>query len=524
MSVLDQDMIDKHFSNKPEIDLEPEVESEEGKSLLGFAENIPSSAWEYVKDATMLIHSPVEFAEGVKALFSKEGIDALGGYYTDRYGSTGKAWETIYEDPVNFLSDISAVAIPTSLAATLNKAISKAGKSGAKKNALRNKLQDYGVQNKSTQTQNVLDKAAAITQNLDPLTLATSSGKGLLSQGILAVNKTFPEDTYENVLKMSVSPTQSTSLPEVRQRIIKTLLENDISIDAQGLKKLEKMAAGKSKALKQMVDAAERDGVKIKVADVLQEVDKLRQEVGNPRTNPDASVHRQAIDKQIDRWLIDLAKDSGVEVDPNTLLTPPDFVGNKKQIAREMTADNARNIDLSAKELYEQRKTIDKTLRHEKQHQTTPSINVRTSEALASGAREGLRDNVSGYAQQGTDIFQLLEAQTPLQRAVNRLNNNNAIGLTGKMSGGVGLMLAGERMLAGGSFSDIMPILTSATAAALLGRVGNKEALARMVYNNRNLSMPEKRTILNTLARQAQPIVAKEQEGERGILSQVGAQ
>ena len=45
-----------------------------------------------------------------------------------------------------------------------------------------------------------------------------------------------------------------------------------------------------------------------------------------------------------------------------------------------------------------------------------------------------------------------------------------------------------------------------------------------MVYNNRNLSMPDKRTILNTLARQAQPIVAKEQEGERGILSQVGAQ
>ena len=116
-------------------------------------------------------------------------------YYADRYGSTGKAWENIYEDPVNFLSDISAVAIPTSLAATLKKAISKAGKSGVKKNALRNKLQDYGVQNKSTQTQNVLDKASTITQNLDPLTLATSSGKGLLSQGILAVNKTFQEDT-----------------------------------------------------------------------------------------------------------------------------------------------------------------------------------------------------------------------------------------------------------------------------------------------------------------------------------------
>ena len=98
----------------------------------GALANIAPSAQQYASDLATVFTDPLLVAQGVKEMFTGEGLDALGSYYTRRFGSVRKAMQTAYDDPVGFMSDVALVGAPVKVAANLAKiAAKKAGKGQA---------------------------------------------------------------------------------------------------------------------------------------------------------------------------------------------------------------------------------------------------------------------------------------------------------------------------------------------------------------------------------------------------------
>ena len=91
----------------------------------GALANIAPSAQQYASDLATVFTDPLLVAQGVKEMFTGEGLDALGSYYTRRYGSVRKAMQTAYDDPVGFMSDVALVGAPVKVAANLAKVAAK---------------------------------------------------------------------------------------------------------------------------------------------------------------------------------------------------------------------------------------------------------------------------------------------------------------------------------------------------------------------------------------------------------------
>lgn len=92
-----------------------------GKSLLGFGGNVVTSGANFVGDLTHAVTHPIDTAAGVVKAAVGTVDSAVGGTGTaesnalwdhlkGRYGSFEKTKETMYNDPVGFLSDLSTVA------------------------------------------------------------------------------------------------------------------------------------------------------------------------------------------------------------------------------------------------------------------------------------------------------------------------------------------------------------------------------------------------------------------------------
>ena len=97
--------------------------------------NLPGSAWQFAKDVTAPIHSPVETAKGLGGLVAggsqrlarstremlglepeepgaQEGnVDALVSFVSERYGGLENIKRTVAEDPAGFLADIAGLAM-----------------------------------------------------------------------------------------------------------------------------------------------------------------------------------------------------------------------------------------------------------------------------------------------------------------------------------------------------------------------------------------------------------------------------
>ena len=119
--------------------------------------NLPGSAWQFAKDVTAPIHSPIETAKGLGGLAAgayermgrgakglavgpdeaqklepgknEGGLDALMSFFAERYGGLENIKRTVAEDPAGFLADISGLAMGGGGLAV--KAAGTAGKLGA---------------------------------------------------------------------------------------------------------------------------------------------------------------------------------------------------------------------------------------------------------------------------------------------------------------------------------------------------------------------------------------------------------
>lgn len=423
------------------------INPRERYSASGAMENIGPSASAYGESLISIAKDPAKFAEAIGMLFTKEGLESLKGYYADTYGSTEKAMRKAYSDPVGFMSDVSIFGGPLNIAGKLM----KIGSKGVGK---------------------TVSKIGTAIEAADPASAATAATIAGVSN--LPGVRSFPERTYETNLKMGTSPSSKYSDPKVRERVIKTLLDEQIPISPEGAAKLDSVISKRTAELDALIAKAEADGKTISVSQILKPLKELRNEISDPKTNPRAIEQAAAIEEFAMNWLSDLGP------------------------VRELTPSQARAL----------RMNLDKQIRWGKKDTVTPPIQRQITEEMASGAREGLRSAVEGYGQTGMDISRLLEAQEPLIRASSRMGQNNTLGLRQAIGMGAGAAVG----TGGDAFNQILGVLMAGGAAVMTPQ--NKERLARLIYRTRDLTADQKRTLLGYIGTQSGPMVQRIEQGE----------
>ena len=419
----------------------------------GAMANIPGSASQYAQDLATVFTDPLLVAEGVKEMFTGDGLQALGNFYADRYGSVRQALQTAYDDPVGFMSDVSLVGAPLKLAGNIAKIAAKTSpKVQAPAEALR--------------------RAGGALESADPLGAATALGLGAATAVPLV--RSFPESTYETNLKMGTSPRSRMGQQGTRQQVIGTLLEAGIPVSPEGLTKLNKIIDTRTSELDRLIEMAEKQGKSISLYELTRPISQLREELADPFVNPTAKADTATITQYLTDW--------------------SKSVGSGTQ---EFTPSQVRKL----------RQELDKKLNYDRVTTTTPPLQTRITEEAAAGARGALRETIEGYGPTGMDISRLLTAQEALERAVNRLGQNQTIGLkqTVAATGGFGAM--------GGT--DIFQQLSGALLAggALLMTPQNKERIARLIYQSRDLTPEQQRSLVAQLASQVGPTAQRIEEG-----------
>lgn len=417
-----------------------------------FVENIGESALQFGKDIVAPVTDPKAALEAVKMLFSREGIKALGEFYSQRYGSPLEALRTAYKDPVGFLSDVSLVGGPLKLTGKLQSILGKTGS-------------------------NIVSKTGEALSAIDPMAVAGSAGLSTVSN--LPYVRSSPESIYETALKMGTSPKTRMGQPETRKQVIETLLEGGVPVTREGERQLEAMIRKRTSELDKIIETAEAEGKTIPLSKITSELKALRDKISDPTINPRATEQAAAIENFAMNWISDLGP------------------------VRELTPSQVRGL----------RQTLDAELNYDRISPTTPPLQRRMTEAVASGARQSLRDVVEGYGKAGMDISKMLTAQEALARAVNRLDQNQSIGLKQAIGVGIGTGVgAGSDAI----FSQLLGLIMAGGALTMTPQ--NKQKLARVIYNSRDLTNEQKRTLLGQVATQAGPTQQRLEEGSQEVV------
>jgi hypothetical protein len=248
--------IDRTISITPEREeLSPEEElkvarsEQEGYRILGAAAlNTPVSAARFVRDVTSVVRHPIQTAKGIKGLSfglvellipgeqkDEAAVRAMGSFLKDRYGSVEDALETLEEDPVGFMSDISILFTGGGLLATKVGRMSTVGKN----------IQTIG-------------------SVVDPI-----SGAGL------ALNKLVTTRTPINSLvKTALDLPKKKGLIRIDD-LSNEFLRKGLNVTRKSLKQLDDDIGRVKSQIDNIVDSKTKDGVRLRTAEIVDSLDGL---------------------------------------------------------------------------------------------------------------------------------------------------------------------------------------------------------------------------------------------------------
>ena len=401
----------------------------ENPSIGGFMGNLKASGQANVSNMMGAIKDPTQAISAIMALMTDPSArEGLMKYVSESYGGFDKFKRAVYNDPIGVASELSVVGLPIKVAGTAMKAPAMA-------------------------------RAGMAIEHLDP-SMALSTGAKTVTANTAGMVAD-PQATYENILKMSVAPTSKYSQPRVRDRVTSRLLDDQVEISPQGVADYQSKISDMTRQLDSKIAAADRSGTTIPLADIIQDLKPLVDQVSRPLTNPSSRAEAKAVYTYINDWLRDIG--------PVTALKPS--------------------------EVRELRQTLDKQIGWGKVDTTTPPIQKRTQEALANAARGRLAGSLDPEGVTARDIGGALEALVPLERASARMRNNNAIGLreAGTMAAGFAAGSLGDDML-----EKAAPMILSGAAAYLMN-METKQKLARAIWRNKTLDDAAKRTWIRQL-------------------------
>lgn len=430
------------------------AESEGDFSAREMVGNIPSSAYELVKNIITPILSPIETGKAVGksaagALYKGNELlrentpewmgflaEPIGGgeevfgedeevyaeaikqAILDRYGSIDKAKETIEQDPVGFMADISGVITGGAMLAP--------GKAGT---ALRS-------------------TGAAI----DPVNLSTNAGKYALGR---MISKSLPEGMYESAAKFRTALT-----PDQRKALTRTALDEQLMPTSKGLGQLDMRIDALGKNIDGLVDSATESGVAIPKSRVYKYLKDVRQELGGAKLNAPQDLRKiDQVVKSFDTYMKQIGKDT---------LTP-------------------RELQSFKQDAY-------KRINWNKQNMVTGSYpKEAATKAMARAAKDELEKVSPEIASLNARQGRLLNLRPELERSAARIENRDIMGIGMPIKAAAGQAAGGPIGAAAMTGQAIFDVPQVKSKAALMAERLRTTGMEGFMMNNPN----------NVMARQA---------------------
>ena len=360
-----------------------------GKEAL---KNLPGSIVEEGKNVIGAITQPIQTLKGIgnlalgvaeKAVPGTQShekyADALGDYYSNKYGSKDAFLQELQNNPASILSDISMFVT--------------GGASGAAKVASLSKI--------GAKAAPVLEKVAKAGTAIDPLNLAANTAMYGASK---AIPTSVAPMMYESAAKFS-----TTLSPAERTRITETALKNQIPLDYSGLGKVQSKLTDLGDKMDNLITNATDQNIKIPATKVLESLKDVKKQSGGFKIEAGQDIKEiNNIEKQFKDYL---KKNKITSVTPQQL--------------QEFKADAYKRIDFG--------RAPEKPSLAKEQAYRSMAESARTS-------LEGFMPELKAInAQYGS----LKELQPNLQKAVGRIENRDLMGLGATAKTGAGGALGG---------------------------------------------------------------------------------
>jgi hypothetical protein len=360
-----------------------------GKEAL---KNLPGSIVEEGKNVVGAITQPLQTLKGIGNLAlgiaekATDGVqshekyaDALGDYYSNKYGSKDAFLKELQNNPASILSDISMFVT--------------GGASGAAKVASLSKL--------GTKVSAGLEQVAKAGTAIDPLNLAANTTMYGASK---VIPKTVAPMMYESAAKWS-----TTLKPEERAAITETALKNQIPLDYSGLGKVQSKLTDLGDKMDNLITNATDQNIKIPATKVLESLKDVKKQSGGFKIEAAQDIKEiNDIEKQFKTYL----KQNKI-----TSVTP--------QQLQEFKADAYKRIDFG-------RAPEKPSIAKEDAYR-----------AMASSARQSLEGFMPELKDINAQYGALRELQPNLQKAVGRIENRDLMGLGATAKTGAGGALGG---------------------------------------------------------------------------------
>lgn len=360
-----------------------------GKEAL---KNLPGSIVQEGKNVIGAITEPVQTLKGIgnlalgvaeKAVPGTQShekyADALGDYYSNKYGSKDVFLQELQNNPASILSDLSMFVTGGASGAAKLASLSKVGAKAAP----------------------ALEKVAKAGTAIDPLNLAANTT-------MYGASKVIPTSVapglYESAAKFS-----TTLSPAERTRITETALKNQIPLSYEGLGMVQSKLTDLGDKMDTLITNATDKNIKIPATKVLESLKDVKKQSGGFKIEAAQDIKEiNNIEKQFKTYL----KQNKI-----TSVTP--------QQLQDFKADAYKRIDFG-------RAPEKPSLAKEEAYR-----------AMAGSARQSLEGFMPELKDINTQYGALRELQPNLQRAVGRIENRDLMGLGATAKTGAGGALGG---------------------------------------------------------------------------------
>jgi hypothetical protein len=360
-----------------------------GKEAL---KNLPGSIVQEGKNVIGAITEPVQTLKGIgnlalgvaeKAVPGTQShekyADALGDYYSNKYGSKDAFLQELQNNPASILSDLSMFVTGGASGAAKLASLSKVGAKAAP----------------------ALEKVAKVGTAIDPLNLAANTT-------MYGASKVIPTSVapglYESAAKFS-----TTLSPAERTRITETALKNQIPLSYEGLGMVQSKLTDLGDKMDNLITNATDKNIKIPATKVLESLKDVKKQSGGFKIEAAQDIKEiNNIEKQFKTYL----KQNKI-----TSVTP--------QQLQDFKADAYKRIDFG-------RAPEKPSLAKEEAYR-----------AMAGSARQSLEGFMPELKDINTQYGALRELQPNLQRAVGRIENRDLMSLGATAKTGAGGALGG---------------------------------------------------------------------------------
>jgi hypothetical protein len=355
--------------------------------------NLPGSIVQEGKNVIGAITQPIDTIKGIGNLAlgvaekaipggpypQEKYADAMGEYFSNKYGSKDAFLSELQNNPASILSDLSMFVTGGASGAAKLASLSKVGAKAAP----------------------ALEKVAQVGTAIDPLNLAANTAMYGASK---AIPTSVAPMMYESAAKFS-----TTLSPTERARITETALKNQIPLDYSGLGKVQSKLTDLGDKMDTLITNATDQNIKIPATKVLESLKDVKKQSGGFKIEAAQDIKEiNNIEKQFKTYL----KQNKI-----TSVTP--------QQLQDFKADAYKRIDFG-------RAPEKPSLAKEEAYR-----------AMAGSARQSLEGFMPELRDINAQYGALRELQPNLQKSVGRIENRDLMGLGATAKTGAGGALGG---------------------------------------------------------------------------------